>query len=253
MSDYDDTPEKRRSPLWTAIAGAVLVVVVAMGAFLIFGGGGGDSSAKSSDPDANPGSSNTDSEESSDDPAASVCGLPGHDTSGTLTTPPKGATWDLAGQVAVPKSKAAGPGKINTKTGVRYCYAHTREGAVTAAANVYSWSVALKRDPTGLIERNVATGPGYDAAMNQAQAGDAAGDSTSDVLIQIRGFELKAYSDTSALVSIALQSQNGGLVQQPVELSWEKGDWRFRFQPDGTPTAPERLDSLGAYVPWAGA
>jgi hypothetical protein len=185
-------------------------------------------------------------------PAASICGLPGHETSGALGTAPRSTTWELVGSVAVPSSRTSGPGKVED-SGLRYCYAHTKEGAVFAAANFYSWGEASRTDAAGVIEHGVASGPGFEAALEQAKnAAPAASDSPSTP-VQIRGFRLISYSDSTALVDVAFEISGSGFSHHQLELAWDRGDWRVRVLPDGSLPSGSGLPDLTGYVPWAGA
>ncbi len=64
---------------------------------------------------------------------ASVCGLPGEVLEGTLSAAPA-AEWAFQDTTAYPTSPEFGPGETNAD-GVRYCFQHSPEGAVFAAAN----------------------------------------------------------------------------------------------------------------------
>lgn len=65
---------------------------------------------------------------------ASVCGLAGEELSGTVTTAPP-AEWQFQDVYAFPTSPTAGPGET-APDGYPYCFQHSPEGALFAAANV---------------------------------------------------------------------------------------------------------------------
>ncbi len=65
---------------------------------------------------------------------ASVCGLDEEVLSGTVTTAPA-ATWQYQDVYAYPTSPTFGPG-ATAPQGYRYCYQHSPDGAVFAAANM---------------------------------------------------------------------------------------------------------------------
>lgn len=251
MSDFDEETEQRssRSWLWLFIAAGVLAVIVAMGIFVSIA-----TITDDDNPTANPKPTEPVSTAPTTpaDPDKSICGLPGHKLDGTLNQPPENVTWNLVGAFAAPASRTAGPGTIE-KSGLRYCYAHTPEGALLAAANVYTWGQTSRTDRIGVIEHGVASGPGYDAAIAQAKA-DTGETSEPTLMVQIRGFRLLSYSGTSALVDLAFQGgPSGGLAHHQVELIWERGDWRVQLRSDGSAADGGRLPDLTNFTPWAGA
>lgn len=234
------------------LSGGIVALIVVMGIALAITTRGGKPPTDPATPTRS--AQGTASPSTGTDAAASVCGLPGHDTTGTLNAPPRDTTWTLVGTIALPATDSGGPGVVED-TGLRYCYAHTPEGAVLAALNMYSWTTVSKVDPEGALEHAVAQGPGYDALAN----GD--GESPSDaggepVIAQIRGFRLVSYSDGAAMVDVALQATKGSatsLVHQPVEVAWDRGDWRIRLTPDGSLLPAAAASSLAGFVAWSGA
>ncbi len=180
------------------------------------------------------------------------------DTSEPLVQPPEDVTWSLVGTIAVPQSASAGPAVVE-QSGIRRCFAHTRSGALLAAVNTYAWPDAGPHDPVGLVEHNVASGPGYDVALAEAEAQEARLDSgvvdspESSTTIQLRGFRLMSYDGASALVELALQASKGGYLRQQIEVAWEGDDWRVRLQPDGRLQEPVQIPGLTGYITWVGA
>lgn len=182
------------------------------------------------------------------DPAASsVCGLPGYDTTNTLTTAPP-TKWSIVGTVAAPESDSAGPG-ITGKDGFRSCYAHTVQGALFSAANF----VAMSSDSriTGRLTEMVAPGPGRDVAIKAANP-DAG---QSSVRYQVAGFTVTAYTADTATIDLAVQvtTSGGQLVSFPTALAWVDGDWKIVLADNGQPVfAASPLQSLGGYTAWSG-
>lgn len=247
---YNGSEEKSLlSRTWFLVAAVVVVLLLAMGIFV----SGAAILDDDEPPTAGTSTKPTVSGDATtpDDPSASVCGLPGHEAEGTLSEPPS-ATWSLVGQVALPQSDTAGPGVIEDSE-LRYCYAHTPEGALLAAANMYAWGEAAKSDPVAILERNVAAGPGYDAALAEAKNGyEETGEQQSP--LQIRGFRLVSYTGDSSLVDLAFEAGGpGGYARHQIELVWERGDWRVRLDADGTPSDGGPLPDLTGYIPWSGA
>jgi hypothetical protein len=236
-------PFRQRGFLASAVVLAVLLVLGVVVTVLTIVGGD-DVRARTIDVTPSPTSS-----ESSTDPDASRCDLPGLEKSGTLSKPPEDVTWELVGTTALPASEEAGPGVVED-SGLRYCYAHTPEGALLMAANAFGWEHS---DPESVVANSVASGPGKDAALAELEAGTAGGDGEDSFIFQIRGFRLLAYTDRAALVDIAVEASAGQFVSAPLELAWEGGDWRVRLTPDGSPFNGKPLPDLTGYVPWAGA
>lgn len=247
MSDteFQEDPRPFRQRGFVASA-AVLAVLVVLGVVITVVTIVDDDSPAAREP-ASP-SSSAQPSETSTDPEASRCGLPGLEKSGTLSAPPKDVTWDLVGTIALPSTEEAGPGEVED-SGLRYCYAHTAEGALLMAANVFGWE---ESDPESVIANSVATGPGKDAALAELESG-AANDSDDAFVFQIRGFRLMAYTAQSALVDIAVEATTGQFVSAQLELVWEDSDWRVRLTPDGSPFNGKPLPDLTGYVGWVGA
>lgn len=177
----------------------------------------------------------------------SVCGLPGFETESSLTTAPTRTKWELVGTVATPTdTKGAGPGRIDSD-GFRSCFAHTATGALYASMNF----IALGTDGTlrPRLTELVAEGPGKDAiASSDPNAG------SDSARAQLAGFKVDSYDGGSATVDLALNYNTGDLVSVPIKLVWEDGDWKLVLAEDGSlPLKPAQLQSLGGYIPWAGA
>ena len=248
---YDSTPGSG-SRKGLIGAGIVLAILLAMGVFVAVMTFVGDDEPDDPTPTTTPTTKPTPSDTTSSaaDPEASICGLEGHQTKGGLDTAPS-ADWELIGKSAIPSSDTAGPG-VTEDSGVRYCFAHTAEGAVMAGANFYSWGEASRNDPTGVVEHGVASGPGYDAALEQASAGPDA--PAEDRFVQIRGFRVVTYTEDVALIDYAFEiGAQQGYAHHQLELSWERGDWRLRVGPDGSVSPGGPLPDLVGYVPWSGA
>ncbi|MEW5096059.1 hypothetical protein [Clavibacter michiganensis] len=248
------TPFHKR-PLWIAIAAFLALVLVGGGiaaATGAFSGGGTQAAAPTSDATAaaEPASPASPSASALPDGAASVCGLPGYEETSSLDTAPA-TTWKLVGTVAVPDDpQGAGPG-VTGSDGIRSCYAHTATGALYAVANYIGQSTdgRLKSHIADLA----APGPGKDAAAAKAGASST---SSSSVRLQISGFKIESYSpsETTVDVAAAVTSQGNALVSMPMILKWVDGDWKFELADDGTlPLDSSQLQSLGGYIPWAGA
>lgn len=227
-------------------AAVMLVLLMAMGVFvavMAIVDDGGDTTAPPT-----PATEASPTEEPSD-PDESVCGLPGHETKGNVSTPPENTNWTLIRKMAIPASDAAGPGVVE-ESGLRYCYAHTPEGALLAAVNMFGWAAAALNDPDGIFEHNIAAGPGREAL--RAHVDEWVNTPVPIEPPQLRGFRLLNYSGESAYVDLAFEA-NGGYTHLQIEVAWEEGDWKVRLQPDGAIPPFQPLPDLTGYVLWAGA
>lgn len=226
------------------IASAVLVVIALLAVIALVSGlfgGGGDDVAPTTAPTS---ATSEPAAEADSDP--SVCGLEGYETTSSLTAAPDNK-WELVGTIAVPASEGVGPGVIEDD-GFRYCYSHTAEGALFAAAN----AGALGSDATyrARMYELAAPGPGREAAMQQSTSAQS-----SSARIQYAGFAVLAYDGDSATIDLAInRSSDGQLLSFPIKLEWAEGDWKLVVTNEGQqPLAPSPIESLGGYIPWSGA
>ncbi|RFA17760.1 hypothetical protein [Subtercola boreus] len=182
------------------------------------------------------------------DPAtASVCGLPGYDTTNTLTATPE-TKWEIVGTMAAPGSTTIGPG-ITGADGVRSCYAHTAAGAVFAVANFWAMGTDIRLAPL-VTAQSLVPGPGRDAAMAMKTTQGSTGTSA-----QVAGFKVLSYDGTDATIDVVLETSTGTdqLFSFPVPMRWSGGDWKLVVTDDGQQVfRPTALQSLGGYTPWAG-
>lgn len=199
---------------------------------------------------APPPTSSTSTTATAADSEKSVCGLPGHETGGSLTTAPD-AEWVLVGSIASPRVEKSGPGVIDEKTGFGYCYARTREGAVLAAANVLPFT-ATNELQAQAYDKLLLPGPGRDVSLKAIREGTAP-EVPEGERIQIAGFQLVRFDGDEATVRIAATSQ-GQYHQTEVVLRWSGGDWKVVVNDDGSMVGGSgRLPDLTGYVPWSGA
>ncbi|WP_206477529.1 hypothetical protein [Microbacterium sp. KRD172] len=176
---------------------------------------------------------------------ASVCGLGGEKLSGTVTTAPA-AEWKFQDVYAYPTSTTFGPGKTATE-GYPYCFQHSPEGALFAAANVTIIGFGPADQRQAFLEYALTDGPYRDTLLSADGAA-----APSDVRASIAGFRVLAYDGDSARVDIAFRgSSNGQSVTGSAvyELVWADGDWKL----DATKSEPARvaqLPDLSGYVSW---
>ena len=177
---------------------------------------------------------------------ASVCGLEGFESTGSLTEAPA-VEWGFQGTTAYPTSRSAGPGETDA-AGIRTCFQHTPNGALLAAANALVQPLDHAVVATW-IEGFVAQGEYRDQIL--AEATTPTEDSAS-TRINIAGFRLLAYDATSARVDIAVRASVNGVpvVSSSVyELVWQSGDWKLSAETP-TPVSFAAIPDLAGYVPW---
>lgn len=176
----------------------------------------------------------------------SVCGLPS--TSDTAVGAAPKSDWELVGYMAAPTDPQVGPGKVDDQ-GIRSCFAHSPEGALYAAVNLW----ALGGDPSkerAIADQLVAKGPGRDAAMSAPQSAASA----SAVRIQVAGFNV-SYTSQQAMVELAFKASTGALASVRTTLVWQDGDWKgVVSDSDGRPLEePQQISDLSGFIPWSGA
>lgn len=246
MSSEEEPVGETSGPSWTLI-GAVLVVglVVAMGVILSVQGLRSDDDR----PVVSSPSSSSRASTTSEGSGASVCGLPGHESTGTVTRAPK-ATWRLVGSIAAPQVEGAGPGKIDSD-GFGWCHARTPTGAVVSAAETLPFT-ATNEVRIKSLEKSAVPGPGRTAALKEARSSDVE-DLPAGERVQVAGFKLVSYSDTEAVVDVAAES-DGRYFSQTVDLRWVDGDWKYKLSDSGDFTSRSlEIPNLSGYVEWSGA
>lgn len=240
MSDTESrSPFTSKGFIFGAIIFGVLVLAAILLAVTSLGGGGGQSAPATTPTPTSAATTEADAD------AASVCGLPGYEESGTLTAAPV-TEWTIVGTMAAPGSADVGPG-VTEDDGFRHCYAHTVEGALFATANIWAMGTNARLGDS-ITDKLSVPGPGRDAAMARQ------GSNTSNgISAQIIGFKTLAYTGDAATIDIAFRLNTGVQMSIATELRWSEGDWKVELTDDGQGSyQPVTLQSLGGYVPWAG-
>lgn len=178
----------------------------------------------------------------------SVCGLPGIVLKGKVSVAPE-AEWDYQGTMAYPASPKFGPGKTSAE-GLRFCFQHSPEGAVFAAAN----AAVQGSDPTRnkpWIKYFLAKGPHRDALLKQGGEGGG----SQGTRLELVGFRLLAYDGKTARVDVAVRGSAQGLsvyLSIVYNLVWEDGDWKLDVIDPQQPIDVARIPDPSGYVPWKG-
>lgn len=180
--------------------------------------------------------------------AKSVCGLGGETLAGRLTAAPAVDQWQYQGTTAYPVSKKYGPG-ANDPAGFRYCFQHSPEGALFAAANAMAGSNA----PDAWADYFVSSAVPNRAALLSAGAGDNSKDDAEQRISTV-GFRLLQYTATSATVDLAMRATtNGstGYVSAVLPLTWEDGDWKFLPDDPSNPFPFVSIPDTAGYIAFA--
>ncbi len=236
------------------LAAALVVAVVAVLGIVLAVSGAlrsdpGAASTSSTSPPASPQSSAPapSPTPSTSEDGASVCGLPGEVLAGKLTSAPP-AEWVFQGTTGYPTSTTAGPGETNAE-GVRYCFQHSPEGAVFAAAN----AVAQGTDPGHAepwLRYFLADGPNRDAVLAQGAGSGGNGGAR----VEIAGFRLLAYDGQTARVDMAVRGSagNGQTVNLSMvyDLVWEAGDWKLVVTNPAAPINVAAIPNVSGYIAW---
>lgn len=177
----------------------------------------------------------------------SICGLTSGEPGQPVTSAPD-ATWLYEGTTAYPTSPQNGPGATAT-AGYRYCFPHSTEGALFAAANFAAIpSTATGR--TAWLEYAMGQGPGREVQLKQLAG---SGNSTrNDVRGKIVGFRILGTTDDTARVDLAMEINTRAQtahIAAVYSLAWEDGDWRVSGT-DESPFVFTSIPDTSGYTPW---
>ncbi|MFS0700056.1 hypothetical protein AB6N24_08815 [Cellulomonas sp. 179-A 4D5 NHS] len=248
MSTNDTEPSPWTRPSFITAAIVVAIVVMLGAALAIRALTNDDANAAPPEPTASASASAEPSPTSDDEAAgtdASICGLEGVETTGTVTMAPAGE-WAFQGTTAYPTSPEFGPGQADT-TGARFCFQHSPEGALFMAAN----AVVQASDPataSAWAQEVLAQGQFYDQLLSEL--GTPSPESNSRV--NIVGFRLLAYDGKTARVDIALRGTfdaQTATVSGVYELVWQSGDWKISSDVQ-EPLNVAVIPDLAGYVSW---
>ena len=210
-------------PGFIVFAVVVALVVAGGGAFAAItavrgGSGAGESASAAStvgheqpQPSSAPSATPDGNQSSTPDGNQSVCGLTG-EVLGTayLTEAPAVDHWDYQGTMAYPVSATYGPGATDS-TGFHYCFQHSPEGAVYAAANAAVQADGADEDlVVNWLEYFLADSPERDELMSQDTSSSNNSGGSQGTRLQIAGFLLLAYDGATARVDIAVTGSVDG-------------------------------------------
>ena len=246
MADEENEQNPWTRPGFVAAA-VVVAIVVVLGIVLAVVAATRDDEDPPASPTPNQTSTAPTAEPTAAAGGASVCGLDGvEEGTARLTTAPAVEQWDYQGTVAYPISDEFGPGETDP-AGFRYCFQHTPEGALFAAA----YAVGVGTDQTVVpewIKYFTAPGPYRDQLIQEP----ANSSESSDVRLRIAGFRLLAYDGDTARVDVALV---GSVEGQTVNMSavyplvWSEGDWKVSTDTP-EPGSVASIPDLAGYIAW---
>ncbi|WP_146750806.1 hypothetical protein [Actinomyces sp. Z5] len=187
--------------------------------------------------------------------STSVCGLTGEVTvQARLAKAPDVDYWDYQGTTAYPVSEQYGPG-ATADTGYRYCFQHSPEGAVFAAANAVAHGDASDSDIVSWMTYFLAEGHSREELLSQDVDDNSGGTgSTQGTRTQVSGFKLLSYDGQNAKVDVAVTgSVNGQVVYLSMvyELVWEDGDWKLVVDDPVAPINVATIPSVAGYIAMA--
>ncbi len=168
-------------------------------------------------------------------------------TTAPATTAPTDATWRKVGLGGLPFSASAGPRSVTA--GVPSGFAQTPNGSVLAAEQILgrmSWAAETTTTMRAVADK--MTTP-----TAQAAASLTYGPPTDPTVVpRLAGYQVIAYSDTQAVINIAL-SFNSTLREVPATMQWIGGDWRLAGAPGPlSQTNWAQLNNLENYVVFSG-
>lgn len=234
MAREEATPGEGRSNglFWLSGMFVLVVLLVGVGLVIWLTVGGGDEkpsstvTTRSAPAPSESSGSGAGSEPASDAGCAGV--TPNDDPA---TTAPKSVSWDPAGVVSMPRAKDVGPMKVTGRD--RTCFAHSRQGAAFAAANIMTASMGW--GDNSIIEKRFTPGPGRDELVAQeGQTGQ----------VDLVGYRVTSYDRSHAVVNLAFK-QDGAMASMPVALIWRDGDWYGDGGPTGVATGQSITDLAG--------
>lgn len=240
------------SPFWRPrfiIAAVVVAVIVALAVVLAIVNGSGGEVAPSPPTSAAPTSNAT----GAPSPAAtqpqatakaSVCGLAGEKLEGRLTTAPAVDEWRYQATTAFPISRKHGPGATDP-AGFRYCFQHSPEGALFAAAS----AIAGSDNPAEWGEYFLSSA----VENREALIGREPEEQDTTTRMSIVGFRLLEYSGTAATIDLAVRATANGktaFLSAVYPLTWESGDWKFLPEDPAAPFSFVAIPDTAGYVPW---
>lgn len=170
------------------------------------------------------------------------------DTVDTTTAPE--VQWSDYSGIQIPAGDA-GPGEDDP---VRHGYEHSPQGAVIAAINTQAQMALADEDSYPAVSRySLAPGKGRDQWVQGRSLATIEGEVDADLAPAFKGFRLDSYSDDAALVVLATDYPEAGLMAYPVQLTWLNDDWRVIPAPQDSGVVPESIESTDGFTDFSAA
>ena len=162
------------------------------------------------------------------------------------TSAPTNATWSGYAGIQVPTSEEQGP--LNDDP-VLHGYEHSPQGAVLAAMNTQA-QMALAGDDkyADVSTYTLAPGKGRDQWVQGRTLATVDGEVDPEQAPTFQGFRVDNYSDESAVVVLATDYPESGLLAYPVQVNWINDDWRVVPAPQEAGVTPAQIDSMDGFT-----
>ena len=216
------------------LSAAFLLALVLLGILVAAAGGGSHTSAVRTSPRTGEPAAGTATVNS----RAGGCALRAPDQSVPATSPPP-VQWQPVGSMEAPQARSSlGPGRIG---GVwNTCFAHSPDGALLAAFNLWAESTAA---PSGQVYRHLAVDvppPAYETATHLDDDGP----------VQFAGYRYQSYTPSTAQLLVVVRGPQGMLGAFATTMRWIGSDWRYAFPPGGQ-LSFQVIPDLTGYVRWS--
>jgi hypothetical protein len=159
---------------------------------------------------------------------------------------PEAIEWAKVNGSEVPASASAGP--LRSDGPVRWCFAHTRLGAVLAAHGIPAQMSG--KDWRTVTEDQVVPGRRRELFVAQrSTVQDVAPGSTTTA--SYAGFAVSSYSDRVARIRLLLRNASDGYSATTVEVRWSGGDWKVAPSRTGDLySRPETVSTKTGFTLW---
>ena len=229
------------------VSAVVVALIVVVGVVIGIVQATRDDPESAAAPSSSPAPTAAPSPESSGDAGgASICGLGDVVLTGSVSTAPP-AQWEFQGTTAYPTSTEFGPGESNEQ-GIRYCFEHSPEGAIFAAANAVVQGSDAATSPDWIAYFLSEETPNRSQLLSDVAAG-----SSSSTRMNVAGFRLLNYDGDSARVDMAVRAVGSGNAVNAsavYDLVWESGDWKLLPQDPNNPLQMAELPDTAGYIAW---
>lgn len=162
----------------------------------------------------------------------------------TLPTTAPPTTWDqFGGGTLISPTTTAGP-YVRDST-IRRCFAQTRLGAMTAAANIYMAVISSPPTAQRAIENQMTTGAQRDEALKNP--GGTATD--AERIFRLKAARILSFSPDRTITEVVIDLNQGEeqLLTVLLTMIWDDGDWKV----DGSSAPlPEATESLDGFMVW---